>query len=38
MILKRIDGLLSKSKFTEEDAILLGRKVNKVISKKLKEL
>ena len=35
MILKRMDELLSKSKMTKEDALELGRKVNKAVARKL---
>ena len=37
IILKKIDALLSKSKLTEEDALELGKKVNKAAAKKFLE-
>ena len=37
-LLKKLDLLLSESKLTEEDAINLGRKVNKAVAKKYAEL
>ena len=37
-LLKKLDVLLSESKLTEEDAINLGRKVNKAVAKKYAEL
>ena len=36
-LLKKMDILLSKSKLTENDALELGRKVNKVVAKKIIE-
>ena len=36
-ILHKIDSLLSKSKLTEQDAIELGRKVNKGLAKRYRE-
>ena len=36
-ILKEMDRLLSKSELTEEDAIRIGRQVNKKIAKKYRE-
>ncbi len=33
MLLARMDRLLSKSRFTEKDALELGRKVNKAVAK-----
>jgi len=36
-ILKRMDQLLSKSKLTEKDALELGKKVKKAVSKRLIE-
>lgn len=35
IILKKMDFLLSKSKLTEADAIELGKKVNRAVSKKV---
>ncbi|MBI2129296.1 hypothetical protein HYU07_03580 [Candidatus Woesearchaeota archaeon] len=34
VILKKMDIILAKSKFTERDALELGRKINKAVSKK----
>lgn len=34
MILRQMDNLLKKSELTEEDAIRLGREVNKAMAKK----
>ncbi len=34
IVLEKIDKILSKSKLTEEDALELGRKVNKAVAKK----
>jgi hypothetical protein len=36
-VLKRMDQLLSKSKLTEKDALELGKKVKKAVSKRLIE-
>jgi hypothetical protein len=36
-ILKEMDELLKNSKLTEEDAILLGRKINKKAAKRFRE-
>ena len=36
-LLKKMDILLSKSKLTENDTLELGRKVNKVVAKKIIE-
>jgi len=36
--LEKMDLLLSKSRLTEKDALLLGRKVNKAVAKKYREL
>lgn len=33
-ILKKMDLLLSKSKLTEKDALEIGKKINKVVSKR----
>lgn len=38
ILLHKMDELLSKSKVTEEDALQLGRKVNKALAKRYKEL
>lgn len=38
MLLHKMDALLAKSRLTEEDAIELGRKVNKAVAKRYKEL
>ncbi|MEK6939260.1 MAG: hypothetical protein AABX31_00885 [Nanoarchaeota archaeon] len=35
MLLAKMDKLLSKSKLTEEDALELGRKVNKAVAKRV---
>ncbi len=35
IILNKMDILLSKSKFSEQDALELGRKVNKKVAKKI---
>jgi hypothetical protein len=37
-VLEQMDKLLAHSKLTEEDAIILGRKVNKAVAKRYKEL
>lgn len=34
MLLEKMDKMLKNSKMTEEDAIILGRKVNKAIAKR----
>ncbi|MEK6932739.1 MAG: hypothetical protein AABW56_02995 [Nanoarchaeota archaeon] len=34
IILNKLNKMLSKSKFTEKDALELGRKVNKAVAKK----
>lgn len=36
VLLKRMDALLAGSKLSEEDALELGRKVNKAVAKKFK--
>jgi len=36
LVLKRMDIMLSKSKLTEEEAVELGRKVNKALAKRYK--
>jgi len=38
MILRELDKLLIKSKITEEDAIELGRKVNKSLNERYKSI
>lgn len=38
IFLKKMEKVLENSKMTEEDAIILGRKVNKGIAKRHKEL
>lgn len=38
VLLKKMDALLAKSKLTEEDAVRLGRKVNKALTKKYDEM
>ncbi|MBI2584185.1 MAG: hypothetical protein HYW25_05940 [Candidatus Aenigmarchaeota archaeon] len=38
ILLKKMDRLLAESKLTEEDAIELGRKVNKALAKRYKEM
>ena len=38
LLLKKIDQLLENSKLTEEDAIILGRKVNKALAKRYKKM
>jgi len=34
IVLNKLNRMLSKSRFTEKDALELGRKVNKVVAKK----
>lgn len=34
IVLNKLDRILSKSEFTEQDALKLGRKVNKTVAKK----
>jgi len=36
VLLKRMDALLAGSKLSEQDALELGRKVNKAVAKKFK--
>ncbi len=38
LLLKKMEKLLEKSEMTEKDALELGRKVNKALSKKYKEM
>ena len=38
VLLKKMDTLLAKSKLTEEDAVRLGKKVNKALTKKYDEM
>ena len=38
VLLHKMDQLLEKSKLTEEDALSLGKKVNKSLAKRYKEL
>jgi len=35
LLLRELNKILSKSELTEEDAVILGRKVNKAVAKKL---
>ena len=37
-LMHKMDSLLAKSKLTEKDAIELGKKVNKAVAKRYKEL
>ncbi len=37
IVLNKLDRMLSKSRFTEKDALELGRKLNKVVAKKYLE-
>ena len=37
-LLKKMDALLEKSELTEQDALNLGRKVNKALAKRYKEM
>jgi hypothetical protein len=37
LILHKMDVLLAKSKLTEDDALALGKKVNKALAKRYKE-
>ncbi len=38
LLLQKMDALLTKSKLTEQDAIEMGRRVNKGLAKRYKEL
>lgn len=38
LMLKEMDAVLAKSKLTEKDALEIGRKVNKAVAKRLREL
>ena len=38
LLLQKMDALLTKSKLTEQDAIKMGRRVNKGLAKRYKEL
>lgn len=37
-LLHKMDSLLAKSRLTEADTVLFGRKVNKIVAKRHKEL
>lgn len=38
LLLKKMDEMLKNSKLTEKDAIMLGRKVNKALAKRYREM